>query len=470
MLAGQRSRLPVDRPGGRSEPLYFSLLFSSHADFFHLCRFTLSLRPRAVSLLSPVPCPYYRISRVEQGGPSSSAKRMGASHPQVFSVSPSEGTSSSACSLRLLRDVVFPSSFAWFSSSHKDDFSRDPALASAFEYLHPVSSGPRCCAAAAALASSFSDPPDALLSSASRSSTNRPPFSVPRMLFEYDGDEGLALFMEACGLSTVVLAAGRTCLLSRRSRLRVTAGKTASENKAHIGHSRSRQRKDSQSRCSGTQHGCPRHGHLLLMALRGACPVTELHREERRKGEAADSSAEVSREVTALNDSERISENSSLFGCVATRQVSFSEKAESQQTVEAACCQDCPPLGDYGSGQRQRFAWKRAPTLQLENPVGEASSSVEKSQDNEGTKCGLQVPHAETSAIPGAASLNGDVELLSERFIQRKEAEPAAGCNGPLLPVLLEAPRILVRRAGGTSGGGLRRRRQCLGEKTPRGK
>ncbi|PFH34152.1 hypothetical protein BESB_073040 [Besnoitia besnoiti] len=41
-------------------PPLLSLLHSSHSDFFHLCRFTLALKPQAVSLLSPVPCPYAR--------------------------------------------------------------------------------------------------------------------------------------------------------------------------------------------------------------------------------------------------------------------------------------------------------------------------------------------------------------------------------------------------------------------------
>ncbi|PHJ19970.1 kinase domain protein [Cystoisospora suis] len=448
--ADQRSQLPVDRSGRRSQPLYFSLLYSSHADFFHLCRFTLSLSPRAVSLLSPVPCPYYRSSRAEREVPSSSAQRVEKPDPHVCSVLPSDGTPSSTCSLGLLRDVVFPSSFAWFSSSPKDDFLRSQTVASAFEYLQPGSSGFSRGAAPAVLASSFSDPRAALLSPARRSSTNRAPFSVPRMLFEYDGDEGLALFMEACGLSTVVLAAGRTCLFSRRSRLLLTAGKTSPENEAHRGDPQSRHRKDSQSRRSGTQHGCPRHGHLLLAALRGACPVTELRRK----------APEVSLEVTAPNDSERISEDANLFGCRATIQVSFSEKAESQQIVEAASCQDCsPPLG-YGSEQWQRFAGKTAPTLQLKNPFGDASSTVEKSQEKEGTKCGLQIPPEETPTTSGSGSTNGDVELLSERnfFVQSEEAKPAAGSSGPLLPILLDAPRIVVRREGGTSGG-LRRRR-----------
>ncbi|CBZ55125.1 conserved hypothetical protein [Neospora caninum Liverpool] len=70
----------------------------------------------------------------------------------------------------------------------------------------------------------------------------------------YDGDEGVQLFMEACDVSSVFLAAGRTCISAASARQKKT-----SRNQVHAAKKRMTLRRDCRE---AEALACPRHGSL----------------------------------------------------------------------------------------------------------------------------------------------------------------------------------------------------------------
>ncbi|KFG28661.1 hypothetical protein TGP89_311730 [Toxoplasma gondii p89] len=374
-----------------NEPLFLSLLHSSHSDFFHLCRLTLALQPETVSLLSPVPCPYTRERRlsmrarfashatVDPGcsaahsrfpflGPSTNVNSSMSNSSPAYSQSSSLPLAPSGSrSLQLIggcelsetpnrsrlelatslpeREVAGSLALTVGDLIMEDEFlqeltqeAQESASPSRGEVSLMASSSGEKVTFEMPNSSPFhfypSSPPSSLplpvpsplgFSSPSPSSTSRPlassssssslpasglsPSSSSSLSFSsdsssrnvsvssssrysssssplyssssnggaqlkaYDGDEGLQLFMEVCGVPSVFLAAGRACTSSYGSRQK---GRPLCSSRSRALAARQRPRGSGQE---ADLFLCPRHGalaakqHELLDREGGAAPL-----------------------------------------------------------------------------------------------------------------------------------------------------------------------------------------------------
>ncbi|KEP63547.1 UNVERIFIED_CONTAM: hypothetical protein HHA_311730 [Hammondia hammondi] len=375
------------------EPLFLSLLHSSHSDFFHLCRLTFALQPKTVSLLSPVPCPYTRERRLSMRarfashatvdpscsaahsrfpclGPSvnfnSSMRNYSPAYSQSsLSRAPSESRSLhliGGCELSLTPNISRPeeasiperevagslaltvgdllmedeflqqltqeaqgsaspsrgevslmasspgekatfemsnsSPFHFYPSSSPSSSPLSAPSALGFSAPSPSSTSPPLSSSSSSSslpASGLSPSSSSSLSfsshssssssryassSSSRYSSASSPLSSSfsnggEQLKAYDGDEGLQLFMEACGVPSVFLAAGRACTLSCGSRQR---RRPLCSSRSRAVAARQRPRGSGQE---ADLFLCPRHGalaakqHELLDREGGGAPLPQ---------------------------------------------------------------------------------------------------------------------------------------------------------------------------------------------------